>query len=271
MGLQIIALGTGVCYDSPKEKILRQPPGFLVIVDDLHLLFDCSEGIRFRLHQARVDLSRVTHVAVSHAHPDHAALPQFIQAKFCRYLFGEHDDRAAKLKIFMAKILVRDFPQVWNWHQPENDGGYWKEFEPEFVGMEDGYKEKLADGVTFTAKNMYHGYGRHPSMGFRLETPYGTVAYTGDTGVCEGLSVISKDADLLIAECSARVGQEYSGGYGHLGPRQCGDLALKGRVKTMWLTHYYDFDSPDVMLAEVRAAGYFGEAKLAQDGDRWSS
>lgn len=266
----MIALGTGVCYGGSHEKFTRQPPGFLVMVDDLHLLFDCSEGIRFRLHQARIDISRVTHVVISHAHPDHAALPQFIQGKFCRYLFGEHNEGAAKLKIYMAKILARDFPQVWNWHQPENDGGYWKEFEPVIIGMEDGFEEELTENVKLTARSTYHGYGRHPSMGFRLETPYGVVTYTGDTGVCEGLSVISQNADLLIIECSARIGQEYTGGYGHLGPRQCGDLALKAGVKNMWLTHYYEYDSPDAMLAEVRSAGYFGEVKLAQDRDRWS-
>jgi ribonuclease BN (tRNA processing enzyme) len=271
MGLEVIALGTGVCVDIPHTKIPRQPPGFLAIVDDLHFLFDCSEGIRFRLQQARIDLAKVTHVAISHSHPDHAALPQFIQSKFCRYLFGEHDDSAAKLKIYMSKILARDFPQVWNWHQPENDGGYWKEFEPEFVGMEDGFAEELAPGVRLTAMNVYHGYGRHPAMGFRLETPHGIVAYTGDTGVCEGVRVLAQSADLLIAECGTRVGQEYTGGYGHLGPRQCGDIALKAGVKKLWLTHYYDIDSPDVMLAEVRASGYFGDATLAHDGDRWSA
>jgi ribonuclease BN (tRNA processing enzyme) len=108
-------------------------------------------------------------------------------------------------------------------------------------------------------------------MGFRLETPQGVVAYTGDSGVCEGTRVLAQSADLLIADCSTRVGQEYTGGYGHMGPRQCGDLALKAGVKKVWLTHYYDIDSPDVILAEVRAAGYFGDVVLAHDGERWSA
>ena len=271
MGLQVLALGTGVCADTPHTTSSRQPPGFLAIIDDFHLLFDCSEGIRYRLRQANVDLALVTHVAVSHAHPDHAALPQFIQAKFCRHLFGDQDERATKLRIFLSKILARDFPQVWNWHQPENDGGYWKEFAPEIVGMDDGFEEEVAPGVTLKAMNVYHGFGRHPAMGFRLTTPYGVVAYTGDSGVCEGVRILSQSADLLIADSSTRVGQEYTGGYGHMGPRQCGDAALKSGVKELWLTHYFDYDAPDVILAEVRAAGFFGKAKLAQDGDRWSS
>lgn len=267
MGLRVVSLGTGVCADTPHTKSTRQPPGFLVSVDDLHLLFDCSEGVRFRLKQSGVDISHVTHVAVSHAHPDHAALPQFIQSKFCRHLFGDHDERGTKLRIFLPKTLARDFPQVWNWHQPENDGGYWKEFAPEIVGMEDGFEEDIAPGVTLKAVDVYHGYGRHPAMGFRVVTPYGIVAYTGDSGVCEGVRVIAQSADLFIADCSTRVGQEYTGGYGHMGPRQCGDISLKSGAKRLWLTHYYDYDTPEAMLAEVRAAGFFGEAKLAHDGD----
>ena len=46
------------------------------------------------------------------------------------------------------------------------------------------------------------------------------------------------------------------------------DLALKAGAKELWLTHYYDFDAPEVVLAEVREAGFFGASKLAQDGDR---
>lgn len=271
MSLVVTALGTGVCTDTPQTKMTRQPPGFLIDIDGLYILFDCSEGIRFRLKAAGVDPSSVTHVAVSHAHPDHAALPQFIQSKFCSILYAKPDPHKHQLRVYLPKILARDWPQVWNWHQPENDGGYWNEFAPEIVGMEDGFEEEIAPGIFLKSFAVYHGFGRHPAMGFRLETPQGVVAYTGDSGVCEGTRVLAQSADLLIADCSTRVGQEYTGGYGHMGPRQCGDLALKAGVKKVWLTHYYDIDSPDVILAEVRAAGYFGDVVLAHDGERWSA
>ncbi len=266
MGLQLTALGTGVCADTPYTKVTRQPPGFLVDVDGLYLLFDCSEGIRFRLKNVGVDVSHVTHVAVSHAHPDHAALPQLIQTKFCGCLYGAHDPRSSQLRIYLPEILARDFPQVWNWHQPENDGRYWNEFAPDIIPMEDGFSEVLKEGVVLKAFHVYHGYGRHPAMGFRLETPYGVIAYTGDTGVCDGARKLAENADLLIADCETRVGQEYTGGYGHMGPKQCGELALKAGAKELWLTHYFDFDTPDAMLADVRAAGYFGKSSLAVDG-----
>ena len=241
MSLKVIALGTGVCADTPHTKITRQPPGFFVDIDGVYLLLDCSEGIRFRLKNAGIDISQVTHIAVSHAHPDHAALPQFIQSKFVRHLYGASDPRATELRIYLPQILARDFPQVWNWHQPENDGRYWDEFAPEIIGMEDGFAEEIAPGVTLTARHVYHGFGRHPAMGFRIETPTGVIAYTGDTGVCDTLKLLAQDAHLLIADCSMRVGQEYTGGYGHMGPRQCAELAFAAGVKELWLTHYFDF------------------------------
>jgi ribonuclease BN (tRNA processing enzyme) len=268
MAMKVVALGTGVCVNGIEKLPDRQPPGFLVEVDGRLVLFDCSEGIRFRIQAAGYDYGHVSHVFVSHAHPDHAALPQFIQSRFVRHMHGAQDERSRKLALYLPKLLARDFPQVWNWHQPENDGGYWQGFQPEYLAMEDGYQAELWPGVTLKAYDVYHGYGRHPAMGFRLETKYGTFAYTGDSGVCEGVRVLSQSADVLIADCQVRVGQEYTGGYGHMGPRQCGDIALKGGVKRLWLTHYQGIDEPEAVLAEVRAAGYFGEARLALDGDR---
>ncbi len=270
MALEVIALGTGVCADTSHTTTPRQPPAFLIDIDGRQILFDCSEGIRYRLRQAGYDIGNLSHVIVSHAHPDHAALPQFIQSKFCHTLFAPQDPHAFDLSIYLPKKLARDFPQVWNWHQPENDGGYWNGFEPKVIGMGDGFEQEILPGIHLKAVDVYHGFGRHPAMGFRLTTPYGVVAYTGDTGLCEGVRVLAQSADLLISDCQTRVGQEYTGGYGHMGPHQCGDIALKGGVGSLWLTHYYDIDTPDAVLSEVRAAGYFGDVKLAQDGDRWS-
>ncbi len=271
MSLKVIALGTGVCATTHvAKKPARQPPGFLIQVDDFYLLLDCSESISYRLQAAGIDLARVSHVAVTHAHPDHAALPQFIQTKFCHQLWGSDDVGAAALTIYLPHQLARDFPQVWNWHQPENDGAYWQNFTPKIVSLEDGFNQTVSPGVSLQAAHVYHGYGRHPAMGFRVETSSGVIAYTGDTGPCAGAHMLAQDADLLIADCQTRVGQEYTGGYGHMGPRQCGDLALKAGVKTLWLTHYFGLDAPEVVLAEVRAAGFFGTTKLAQDGESWS-
>ena len=271
MPLRVIALGTGVCVNGIANIPDRYPPGFLIEIDNLYVLFDCSEGIRKRIQAAGVDYGRVSHVCVSHAHPDHAALPQFIQARFCRQLWGTHDVPTQTLRIYMHKMLSRDFPQVWNWHQPENDGGYWSEFQPTMIPMDEGFDEEIAPGVHLKARNVYHGFGKHPSMGFRLETPYGVVAYTGDSGVCEGVRTLAQSADLFISDCSARVGQEYTGGYGHMGPKQCGDIALKSGVKHLWMTHYMGIDAPEAYIEEVHAAGFFGEAKLVQDGDQWNS
>jgi ribonuclease BN (tRNA processing enzyme) len=41
------------------------------------------------------------------------------------------------------------------------------------------------------------------SIGYRVETPGGSsVAYSGDTDLCEGLVELARGADLFLCECS---------------------------------------------------------------------
>jgi hypothetical protein len=49
--MKLIALGTGVCASNLPDIVNREPPGFLVRVGVENILFDCSEGIRFRLEK----------------------------------------------------------------------------------------------------------------------------------------------------------------------------------------------------------------------------
>jgi ribonuclease BN (tRNA processing enzyme) len=269
MTLRVLALGTGVCSDLAMTRTPRHPPGFLVDLDGFLLLFDCSEGIRCRLQQAGFDPAAVAHVALSHGHPDHAALPQFIQARYCRLAFGAPHPLADKLQVYLPAALARTFPAVWDWHQPEHNGRYWERFTPSFVPLDNGDRHNLAPGVTLISYDVYHGHGLHPSVGFRLETPQGVVAYTGDSGVCDTLGRIAEGADLLISDCSMPIGQEYVGGYGHMGPRQGGELARAAAAKTLWLTHYFDVDPHDAMANEAHATGFQGVTRVALDGDLW--
>jgi ribonuclease BN (tRNA processing enzyme) len=55
-----------------------------------------------------------------------------------------------------------------------------------------------------------------------------------------------------------------------MSPKQCGELALRGNVKTLWLTHYTGLDTAVAMEEAVRATGYAGTVMAATDGLVWT-
>jgi ribonuclease BN (tRNA processing enzyme) len=271
MGVKVIALGTGVCSNHFMRCALeRQPPGFLVDADGHLLLLDCSEGVRYRMQSVGYDYGYLQHVAITHAHPDHAALAQFLQAKSCRRIFNDDHPEFGVCSIYLPSGLVDGFEAVWRWHVPENEGKYWAEFTPRFVPMEEGSSVGISPGITLKSFPVYHAFGRHPSVAYRVETPYGVIAYSGDSAKCGGLIQAATDADLFICEQAFRIGYEDKVQYGHLTPYEIGQVSAAAGVKHVRLVHYIGLDSEEDVIAEVRRGGFKGDAKRAKDLDVWT-
>ncbi|MFY9457380.1 MAG: MBL fold metallo-hydrolase [Candidatus Spechtbacterales bacterium] len=157
-------------------------------------------------------------------------------------------------------------------YNPEwGDEQYWWPklvFHP-MVSKKDGAIVSTAvriDDSKLVAYSVYHGFGKVDALGFRLETPEGTFAYSGDTGVCEELSALAYEADIFVCEASARVGDyKASVEYGHLTPRFAGEIAKKSDVKKLVLFHHTGLDSDEAMLEDCRLSGYKGELVIPKD------
>ena len=76
-----------------------------------------------------------------------------------------------------------------------------------------------------------------PCLGYRMEIEDKVVTYCTDTGVCDNMYELAKDADLLITECSYKPGQE-EWGWPHLKPEDAAAVAAKSKVKKLILTHF---------------------------------
>ena len=274
MSLKVIALGTGVCANNCVPGPRRYPPGFLLDWNNQLLLLDASEGIRFRIEDAGYDFGLVGHIAITHLHPDHCALPQFLQSKLCRVLWGEQIPGIEKATVYMHDLCIGGFEQVWNWHHPEA-GGKLNHFPDRFnfylEPICDGWEKEIFPGLKLKSFKVYHGFGQHPALGFRVETGEGSIVYTGDAGMADSLFEQAEHAKLLICDSSSRLSQEQIGGYGHMSAKQAGTLAFHSQVKELWLTHYSGFDEPAAMEAAVREAGYNGTLKIATDGLTWQT
>jgi ribonuclease BN (tRNA processing enzyme) len=103
-----------------------------------------------------------------------------------------------------------------------------------------------------------------PAYGLRVSADSRTLAYTGDTGPCESLDRLVRDADLLLAEASFHEADDNPEGI-HLTGRQAGEAAATGGVGRLVVTHVPPWYSRDEMVAEARTA-YAGPVEAATCG-----
>jgi len=120
------------------------------------------------------------------------------------------------------------------------------------------------DGFTVRSAPMRHSV---PTIGFRFDIEGKTVAYCLDTGYCQSAVDLARNADLLIAECAFRPGEE-SVHWPHLNPESAARLALDAGAKRLVLVHFDAFRYPDResrMEAEIAARKIYKGALAAED------
>lgn len=76
-----------------------------------------------------------------------------------------------------------------------------------------------------------------PCVGYRFKLEGKTIAYCTDTGVCDNLVALAKNADLLITECSELSGR-HRDGWPHLNPEDAISVAKKAKAKRVALVHF---------------------------------
>lgn len=267
--MRVTILGAGTCVSQLPGISNRYPPAFLVEWRSERVLFECSEGVRFRLEQIGVDYASIAHVAISHAHPDHCALVHFVQSVYVKGIWGGPSFKRQTLDIYCPDQIDTDFREkLWDFHLPELRGGKnyeWPELRFHPMSASDRAVVHIGD-ATLTAAPAYHGFGKVDALAFRLETPEGVFAYSGDTGRCDGVQTVARGADIFVCEASGRIGDmNVATDYGHLNPHDAGTIARDAGVRTLVLFHSTGLDPDDAILAEVRRAGYTGACNLGKD------
>lgn len=285
--MRVIILGSGTCASGIPGIPDRQPPAFLVEWDEdgltQRVLFDCSEGVRFRLEAAGVNYTDIRHVAISHTHPDHCAIFHFCQSLFCKGLFGGEKFWSPELSIYCPNTLVRNFKRMWAFHTPETPVfpfptirlmrmssriavPEYRGFGTKTVRMSSRMRPVRIGSAKLFALPVYHGFGKVDALAFRLETPSGTFVYSGDTGECAGIRGIAQHADIFVCEASALIGDEKNPHeYGHLNPRLAGEIARETGVKKLVFFHYTGINSDEEIIADCRRGGYTGPVVVGKD------
>ncbi len=114
-----------------------------------------------------------------------------------------------------------------------------------------------------------------PAVGYRIETPEGVIAITGDTKVCPEVARLADGADVLVYEAmrfsvikSENLGRDFVTDY-HADTTLIGAQAEELGIPTLVLTHLIPGpttpEEKQLFADEVRAGGYTGELIVADD------
>jgi ribonuclease BN (tRNA processing enzyme) len=250
MTLTLVTVGTGTVAPSAT----RTGPAHWVERGDVRLLMDCGAGTIHRLAQFGLPWETVSHVALTHFHPDHfGELPALL------FALRHATKRVEPLVILGPAGTVRLLRGL-------ADGfGDWL-LDPGYpIGILDvqaGEPFPLSPEVMLEVHPTPH---TPESVALSVAASEGRVVYTGDTGPSDELGAWAAGCDLLLAECSVPDDQPVAG---HLTPQAVGRLAARVGPGRLVLTHLY----PPTEALDVGAlvgAHFTGPVALAADGDRF--
>jgi ribonuclease BN (tRNA processing enzyme) len=241
--MEVRVLGSGGAFCAA-----RNPAGYAVTLDDGRVvLLDLGFGNVRALQRAKVDLTRVTDVFISHKHPDHVGDLSALLFHF-RY---DVKPRSGTLRLWGPggfSRFVRDLRKAfYPWNEPR------------------GYALELAELKGEAFRDDWEAAALpvpHPTAAFALRFSYKgkTLVYSGDTGYCPELADFAAGADLFLLECATTEKQAYEG---HMTPRLAlATLEASGCEKGV-LTH---LNEPS--LAELSKMD-LGRFTLAKDGQRF--
>ena len=111
--------------------------------------------------------------------------------------------------------------------------------EPKVITLYDGQIIE-SDNWKVTVRKVFHQPNHMDPYAFRIETDEGILVYSGDTGPCEGINDLAKDADMLIHMCYFISGTFTKpdvalASSGHI---EAATIAAEQNVKTLIATHF---------------------------------
>lgn len=233
--------------------------------DELYV-FDCGTGFRALGQQLRREFDSrpvCAHIFVSHFHWDHIqGIPFFgplYDAPENRFLFHSSNRKRTLKRVMEEQMASPYFPVNTSEMKAARD----------FYEIEEG--RVTLGTVTVEAKWLNHPQG---CMGFRLETPAGSVVYATDNEpgdavfdksvrkLAEGADVLIYDAQYLPEEYEAR-----KRGWGHSHWREAVNLVMESGAGELVLFHHdpdHDDRCIDKVVAEAR--NYYPRVRAAAEG-----
>ncbi len=245
--LRLTVLGSATPYPAADNPC----SGYLVSCGDVRVWLDAGSGTLGALRRY-TRLDELSAIWISHLHADHAAdlLTAYYGALYADVrlpapipLFGPAGI-ADRLAHFLTNTPVRS------------------PVESAFAVRElfDGHRVRLGP-VTLTSRAVAHGI---PAFAVRVDGGGGSLAYSGDTAPCPGLTCLAARCDVLLCEAdsaSTQAGEERV----HHTPEEAGETATAAGVARLIVTHVGPFLTPEQAVARA-ATRFAGPLEHARPG-----
>lgn len=278
MTTSVVITGTG----NPIPSATRAGPGVLVRTDQLLLQFDAGRGTLQRLAALGVAAGQLDAVFATHHHSDHlTALPDLVMTRWIL----DADDDVASLPIVVPSGPAVDFVdrmlEPWDHDLAVRSEHNGRPAAPRYETVSFDVAVHPSEVWANGDVRVLAGRVRHepvlPAVGYRIETPDGVVAITGDTLVCDEVAELAADADILVYEAMRFEVIEqrpphlhYILDY-HADTRLIGAQAAELRVATLVLTHLIPEPHAEadkqLFVDDIRSGGFHGELVVADDLD----
>ena len=234
---------------------------------DAIYIFDCGTGIRALGRQLNSEFQNkpvAAHIFVSHFHWDHIQGIPFFRPLYenaaNRFIFHSSRRTRALEQVMEEQMAAPYFPVDLREMRAVRD----------FYDLEAG-KVPLGDRIAVQTQWLNHPQG---CMGFRLETPEGTVVYAtdnepGDATFDKNVHKLAAGADILIYDAQY-LPEEYEAnkrGWGHSHWREAVNVVMESGAKELVLFHH-DPDHDDVLIDKVvqKARNYYPKVRAAAEG-----
>jgi ribonuclease BN (tRNA processing enzyme) len=213
---------------------LLQAPGSAVWVD-------AGSGTMAEV-QRHVGLDELDAIWISHLHPDHCS------DLLAAYSWHANASQPRRVPVFGPPGWAGRFdPAV----AADGAGKFGEIFEVQ--ELSDGL-QVVINGIRLTARAVAHTV---PAFGLRAERGGRVIAYSADSGPCEALASLARDADVVVCEAGV-----IAPGAGHLTPEQAADLAVRSGARRLVLTHL----APGLEPADAAVRARLADPVIARVG-----
>ena len=192
---RLILLGTS---GGTPPNAFRSAAANVIIIDGIPYIIDCGNGVGRQLVKARISMTKLPYIFITHHHSDHTAdYGNLLQ-------LGAGAGRRGRVDVFGPPPLKKMTEQYFDMIRPEmetriKDGLRPYEQDIFVHEIDDGGLVHQDERVKVTAAVVHHP-PVIPSFAFRFDSADRSITFSGDTSYSENLIKLAQNTDVLVHE-----------------------------------------------------------------------